>query len=456
MERRAKIMRFLAPWIFLMASRGNGESLLFTERLNVPPSPRSLTASSQQSIQCFKFSSADLEEWQSKHHSINYWHVTFGIFLPLIVELSESVPFAKFEHDPQTKMVNTMLSLDFGSNEEDFIIRMMLNQCLVLTRLFQQNVIVKYISSEQKLLQNYCNQSFTVKRCDIPSSGGHGSSINVPVPRTGEGGERNFMSRSSNKDSSSNITSSNATSKKYLSYFDACKKEDAFIKFREYLALLTPNTWGMKATVQHQLSTSKRVLFVLRKCEKEAGDDGSAVHVHHSICFHESEKFREIEQGFVKRGYSTYSTYFDGITVEAQSELFADATIIIVPHGAEIANALYVRSATLFVELTPYFIGMDHLSLLQLQHKQVLLPKRNMLQSLACHFWSKKVYTRHMALPSLPPNKTLATSSPLYDVDCSDWTCYSPDIFVRYVVNEFRRLEVDLHHIGRHSHHHQA
>lgn len=390
--------------LWLHTSQQSEQLVLSEKIMNSHGHVKNVPISNESTHTCFRFAENDAVEWNVKNHSTNYWHVTFGIFVPLIVDMIESRAIMD-NLSRNITMLHTTESVDAF-----FYIKKLLSQCF---EIIDRQPSIKFSSQ-----LSVCSKApiIIIKRCDIP---GLGLEL-APVPRL---------------DGSGHILPS--------SYFESCQKEDVFLKFRNYLGQFMPHFWGSSTAIGHRRYKKNHVLIVMRECKTEY----ESIHIHHNICFGNNTKFRLIIKEFEKRGFSTYATYFNNITVKRQAELFASASIIIVPHGAEIANALYTRSGTLFVELTPYFTGLSHFSLHHLLQQQSLLPKRNMLQSISKHFWSKKVFTRHIALPSTPSNFNNHTSINKKGVGgelCSIWSCFGPEQLTHMILKHYQRLEFDL------------
>jgi hypothetical protein len=261
------------------------------------------------------------------------------------------------------------------------------------------NVNLKYTLPETNLTTPP-SSTIKLKRCDIP--------LWSPVPRF------------------------NST---VLSYFDTCRRENTFIKFRNYLALLTASTWGKEALIPHDLNKTKHVLIVLRACtEKPIPDSRGYIHPHHLICFdHHSDKYQRIVKGFENKGFTTFSTYLTNTTMAQQALLFSNASILILPHGAAYTNCLYVRSGTVIIEVTPYMKNPN---------VEVLVRGRGTLQGLSRNFWSRGVLTKYKAITSAPPS--LHNTSVFYGRGCEDWSCYDADKFVQVVMAQFYQLRADF------------
>jgi hypothetical protein len=408
-------------------------NLQFHYHPQIPTTPQLLTR--------FEFAHDDYVEYEGRH---NYWHLMYGVLIPMTVELWDrfSLVIQQHQHDELQEGRLTVQIGNIGNVTNHSQLMQYFDDFL------NENIEVKFLNNTQQPPAQ--SPVVYLKRCDIPI-------LKVPVPRywqlTSNSNTNSSNSSSSSRSSSSSISSSSSSYNvvnttattnevKYRSYFETCFEENIYVRFRHYLGLLTPSDWGKQVSIPHDLDKTKHVLIILRRCIPEALLNGEP-HKHHAICFeHTSSKYQRIVDGLHRLGFTTHSTYLDNTTIKTQALMFANASIIIIPHGAAIANCIFARSGTLIVEITPYILmreinpkGILHRAGL---HVQKISIARSMLQKLCRRFWSWGVLLRHIVLPST--TESYAATNELLK-GCDDWTCYEVNEVLEVISSEYRALQ---------------
>jgi len=262
-----------------------------------------------------------------------------------------------------------------------------------------------------------------------------------------------------------------------LSYFSMCEREGAFAKARHLLTGLTarPGQWGETSATPHALVPGGKALFVLRKCKNKGR------HAHNFQCYVEtSEKYGAIVGGLEAGGFTVAASFMDG-SVQDLARSLAAASVVVVPHhAAAIAYVFFVRPGTLVAELTPYggvgarsgWYGLET-RLNDIHQAPVGLLK-------VCRALSVSgVATRHWPVPAQvgaaqggasrwgaaqagatqgesgsPRNGTTVTSVSAAPVtaataagaasECALWSCYPAATFVRLLLAEQRCLHEEV------------
>jgi hypothetical protein len=384
-------------------------------------------------VTTFEFVHEDYVEYRKHVH--NYWHLMFGVLIPMTVELLDQFSCMVQQYQHSTKASSFLLqglmqqqgkpviTVQIG-NIGNLTSRSQLEQ--YFDEFLNVNFEVKFLSKSLEHSHSpWYAPTVYLKRCDIPHR-------KLPFPRL-----PSQVTCSIN--SSGNISITHGV--KYKPYFDTCFEENVYLKFRHYLGLLTPSDWGKQVSIPHDLDETKRVLIILRRCIPQDLVEGP--HLHHAICFeHNSSKYQRIVDGLHQLGFTTHSTYLDNTTIKTQANMFANASIIIIPHGAAIANCIFARSGTLIVEITPYIIMREtnpkeilHRAVL---HVQRLVSGREMLQKLCRRFWSRGILLRHIVIPSTTESYAAKNE---FLKGCDDWTCYEVDEVLEVISNEYRELQ---------------
>ena len=114
----------------------------------------------------------------------------------------------------------------------------------------------------------------------------------------------------------------------------------------------------------------------------------------------------------------------------SQMRLFARASVVLLQHGAAMANFLFARPGTIFVELTPYMLGG---SVAERQRLQLLPGVASPLQQLTRQLGAAGLAVHHMAVPVSPAAGRLRSSA-------SAWGPYRGEGLVRIILAERARM----------------
>ena len=170
--------------------------------------------------------------------------------------------------------------------------------------------------------------------------------------------------------------------------------------------------------------------MIRRECEP-----ASLLHKHHAICLRDSDAgFAALAAAFRARGFARVAalTLDARVSFGAQVRAFAAAQVVVLVHGAAMANFLWARPGTVFVEMTPYLKGR---TLADKQARQELAPGRGAGQELARVLARRGVGVRHVALPAAR-SAAARSGGEAAPAACGAWSCYNATTVVELVMRE--------------------
>ena len=138
-----------------------------------------------------------------------------------------------------------------------------------------------------------------------------------------------------------------------------------------------------------------------------------------------SLRFGELRAAFEGLGFAVTALEMAKLPFEEQVRAVSRATIVMLLHGAAMANFLFVRPRTTLIELTPYLAGETAEAA---QHGQKVPPGRDAGKRLIASLAAGGVAAHHIFVPTQ-----------MGDAACS-WSCYETEFLVAGVVRARRKV----------------
>lgn len=191
----------------------------------------------------------------------------------------------------------------------------------------------------------------------------------------------------------------NAMARGAASYFDACVRERPWLPVRHIVGGLS----GVDLTSSHPRNGRKLLVVTRKECD---GVQHSK-HLHRTICLSEEDASVLTKLWPASQAASVAS--FEALPFAEQVQAVAGARVILLVHGAALANLWFVRRETHVVELTPYLLG----GVGEYQQQQLEVG-RDAGQRLAMTLTAEGIPVTHVAVPVTPRG-----------VDgCVSWGCF--------------------------------
>ena len=179
----------------------------------------------------------------------------------------------------------------------------------------------------------------------------------------------------------------NAIARGAASYFEACVIERPWMSVRRIVGGLA----GVDLASSH--GRHDRTLLVVTRKECDAVQH--AKHIHRAICLSEKDAHALTQHWPSSMDASVAS--FEALSFAEQVQAVAGARVVLLVHGAALANLWFARRDSHVVELTPYLLG----NVVENQ-QQELEEGRDAGQRLAMTLTAQGIPVSHVAVPVTP------------------------------------------------------